>query len=103
MDYYHRTPNRQSYFNSFDKFELVSVHSVNLVLCNDVEGIGKWVECDGSDIDWREKGIEEIPLENSSVTHFSSKASFVRNIFTRESVEMISLFTLLRCRLRTFQ
>lgn len=24
MDYYHRTPNRQSYFNSFDKFELVS-------------------------------------------------------------------------------
>lgn len=38
MDYYHRTPNSQSYFNSFDKFELVSPnpnHSFNLILCND--------------------------------------------------------------------
>jgi hypothetical protein len=25
MDYYHRTPHTQSYFNSFDKFELVSL------------------------------------------------------------------------------
>lgn len=37
MDYYHRTPHTQSYFNSFDKFELVSVpRGKILILCNDV-------------------------------------------------------------------
>jgi hypothetical protein len=35
MDYYHRTPNTQSYFNSFDKFELVSPRK-KLILCDDV-------------------------------------------------------------------
>lgn len=84
MDYYHQTPDRQqSYFNSFDKFELVS-RPFNLFLCNDV--VSSWVGAENNifllqtardrlSILITEKGIGEIPLANSSAVPIVSGLS----------------------------
>lgn len=61
MDYYHRTPNSNRYFNSFDKFELVSEMLSSLSCWNSSEVVF------GGEIKWQDvTGMTKDTDEGSS-------------------------------------